>query len=135
MPRKYAGGSRDAVPGTGWWEVARSGYAQRPGIGAPAGQTPLVRRRGPGRSIVAYNTMAGVAPARSFPGEGPEFYPGERNNATPRLARLRAEPHIPFRIQRGADWDPQMPALTLGLPWRPAPDSPPARRGGRGSNQ
>lgn len=129
--RNPAGGSRDRVPGTRLDAPTASQFTQRPGTTTPAGSIgrALARFAGP---RVSYNQATGVG--RAFPGEGSEGYPAERNNITPRLVRRRAEPHTPFRVQHGADWDPNMPALDLGLPWRPAPDSPPARPGGPGSN-
>lgn len=68
--------------------------------------------------------------ARSFPGEGDHRNPGELNNVARRNVRIVAEPHTRFRIQRGLDVDPVAGALDLGLPWRPSPDSPAARRPG-----
>jgi hypothetical protein len=67
-------------------------------------------------------------PARSFPGQGGEGSPYELSDATRRNVRVRADPKTGLRVQRGQDWDPRMPALRLGLPWRPAPDSAPVRR-------
>ncbi len=131
MRRIDVGGSRGGVASTGLGARPASQFALRPGTQTPAGfvgASPARRGR-----RVAYNTVLHVG--RSFPGEGAESYPAERNNITPRLVRRRAEPHTPFRIQHGADIDPRMPALTLGLPWRPAPDSPPARPGGPGPNR
>jgi hypothetical protein len=126
------GGSRGRLNQAGRGARDSSQFEQRPGTETPAGfvGSVVARLRGP---RVSYNTAADVG--RSFPGEGSEGYPAERNNITPRLVRRRAEPHTPFRIQHGADIDPRMPALELGLPWRPAPDSPPARPGGPGPNR
>lgn len=70
--------------------------------------------------------------ARSFPGEGDHRNPYELNDTTRRNVRVRPEPHTEFRIQRGLDVDPEAGALSLGLPWRPAPDSPAARTPGSG---
>src|SRR5258706_5720485 len=67
-----------------------------------------------------------VRVGRSFPGEGSERNPAERNDVTRRNVRVRAEPRIRDRIQRGQDWDPTMPALRLRPPWKPAPDATPA---------
>ena len=133
MPRRIdIGGSRGANHQAGVGARATSQFEQRPGTGTPPGMI--------GRAIaglmgqrVAYNTMTAHPVGRSFPGEGSESYPAERNNIAPRNVRRRADPRTAFRQdQAGVDVDPRMPALTLGLPWRPAPDSPPVRRGGPG---
>jgi hypothetical protein len=124
------GGSRGTTAPTRQSSAARSQFGIRPGTHTPAGYVggwTGAPGSGPRRF---YNTVLHVG--RSFPGEGSETYPAERNNVTTRLIRRIAEPHTRFRIQRGADIDPRMPALELGLPWRPAPDSPPRTGSGGG---
>lgn len=61
---------------------------------------------------------------RSFPGDGPETSPYPRNSITRRNIRVRREPRVTDRDRRdvGGDFDPPMPPLRLGLPYRPAPE-------------
>lgn len=127
------GGSRGRLNQAAQGSVFGSQFDQLPGTRTPAGFIGRARARI--GQAVAYNTMLGHPVGRSFPGEGSEDYPAERNNITPRVVRRRPEPHTTVRLAHGADIDPAMAALTLGLPWRPAPDSPPARPGGPGTHE
>lgn len=120
-------GSRGRLAVTSLGDRIASSLRTRPGTVTPSGGIPSTGR----------NPKVGrgaIGAGDGFPGEGSETYPAELNNVTPRIVRRRAEPHTRFRVQHGADWDPAMAPLRLGLPWRPSPDSPAVRRGGPGTN-
>lgn len=123
--RPPAGGSAGVVAATGWGARPSSSMV-RPGIGAPAGLMGCPRN--------AYKIGRGaIGVGVAFPGEGDQSYPAELNNRTVRNV-LRTPPgQVTDRIPRGQDWDAAMPALNLGLPWRPAPDSPARRPYGPGT--
>lgn len=127
------GGSRGRLHQAGVGAAIGSQFDQVPGTQTPAGFIGRARARV--GQAVAYNTMLAHPVGRSFPGEGAESYPAELNNKTIRIVRRRPDPHTTFRLRHGADIDPAMGALALGLPWRPAPDSPPARPGGPGTHE
>jgi hypothetical protein len=131
---RSVGGSRGRIHPAGLAAPTTSHLATRPGTTTPAGFIGRAVAGLRGRRV-AYNTMLAHPIARAFPGEGDHGYPAELNNIAPRIVRRRAEPHTAFRIQHGADMDPSMPALDLGLPWRAAPDSPVRRPYGPGTNR
>jgi hypothetical protein len=121
-----ASGSRDQLARAAAGDGFGGTFSLRPGVATPPGMIGLAGRSGPGLPRVSYNTVPRAG--RSFPGQGDQSNPYETNDLTRRNTRVRADPKTGLRIQRGADWDPTMPALSLGLPWRPAPDAPPVRR-------